>query len=316
MSMDALLPHISVVIPLYNKSPYVQRAVESVLAQGDDVLEVIVVDDGSTDDGAARVEALNHEKVRLIRKPNAGVSSARNRGIEEARSEFIAFLDADDIYLPGFIDEIINLIRMFPQAIVYATSYARIWPDGKRQNAPLTRYINKTEPQIVEQLFFAFSRSTIFSISTSACVRRQAIIKHHIFFQEGENLGEDQDVIFRLAEKGAIAFSPRFLAEYTQGVSNSLYSVLPVDLPPCYLRLAARMKSKDFPDDQIKGAAQLLSVSYLNVARTNIGHGKRKYAARVLFHSRAFFHWTYWIRTLVRFCLPASLFRTRLLRRL
>ena len=206
--MDALLPHISVVIPLYNKSPYVQRAVESVLAQGDDVLEVIVVDDGSTDDGAARVEALNHEKVRLIRKPNAGVSSARNRGIEEARSEFIAFLDADDIYLPGFIDEIINLIRMFPQAIVYATSYARIWPDGKRQNAPLTRYINKTEPQIVEQLFFAFSRSTIFSISTSACVRRQAMIKHHIFFQEGENLGEDQDVIFRLAEKGAIAFSP------------------------------------------------------------------------------------------------------------
>ncbi|MEQ6341612.1 MAG: glycosyltransferase family 2 protein [Gammaproteobacteria bacterium] len=311
-----VLPTISVVIPLYNKPQYVRRAVESALAQGDAILEVVVVDDGSTDDSAARVKALNHVKVRLVEKPNGGVSSARNRGIEEARGEFIAFLDADDLYLPGFIDEIIGLIRMFPEATVYATSYTFVWSDSKRKNALLPRSIKKTKPQIVEQLFSAFSRSTIFSISSSACVRRQAMVRHNIYFPEGENVGEDQDVIFRLAEKGTIAFSPRFLAEYTQGISNSLYSVLPLDLPPCYLRLAERMKSKGFPDNQRKGAARLLSVSYLNVTRTNIEHGKRKRAARVLFHPRAFFHWTYWIRTLVRFCLPVNLFRTRWLRRI
>lgn len=309
-------PRISVVIPLYNKAAYVQRAIESVLAQGEGVLEVVVVDDGSTDDSVAKVEVLHNPKIRLVKKANGGPSSTRNRGVEEARGEFVAFLDADDVYLPGFMDEIICLMRLFPDAILYATSYTRVWSDGKRQDALLPRIIKKNKPQILEQLFCAFSRSSVFSISSSACVRRQAMVGQNIYFPLGENVGEDQDVIFRLAEKGAIAFSPRYLAEYTQGVTNSLYSVLPDYLPPCYLRLAERMKLKSFPANQRKGAARLLSVSYLNVARTKIEHGKRKCAMRILFHPRAFCHWTYWIRTLVRFCLPVSLFRTGWMRRI
>jgi hypothetical protein len=214
------------------------------------------------------------------------------------------------------MDEIICLMRLFPDAILYATSYTRVWSDGKRQDAQMPRSIKKNKPQIVEQLFLTFSRSSIFSISSSACVRRQAMVGQNIYFPLGESVGEDQDVIFRLAEKGAIAFSPRFLVEYTQGVSNSLYSVLPDYLPPCYPRLAERMESSSFPVNQRKGAARLLSVGYLNVAREKIQHGKRKRAMRLLFHPRAFFHWTYWIRTLVRFCLPVSVFRFGWMRRI
>lgn len=305
---------ISVVIPLYNKAAYVERAIHSVLAQGDTVMEIVVVDDGSTDDSAARVEALGHPKVRLIRQPNGGPSSTRNRGIKETLGDFVAFLDADDVYLPGFMDEIVGMMRQFPDACLYATSYSRVWPDGRRQNAYLPRGIQKDLPQIVDQLFYAFSRSSIFSISSSACVRKNVLTEHQIYFPVGENVGEDQDVIFRLSEVGKIAFSPKFLAEYTQGISDSLYSVLPDYLPPCYIRLAQRLNLQGFPRSQKRGASRLLSVSYLNVARTKIERGKRLRAMRLLFNPNAFFHWTYWLRTLLRLFLPVSWFKARWLR--
>lgn len=308
-------PRISVVIPLYNKAAYVQRAIESVLAQGEAVLEVVVVDDGSTDDSVAKVEALHHPKIRLVLKPNGGVSSARNRGIEEVRGEFVAFLDADDVYLPGFIDEILNLIDRFPDSGVYATSYCRRWLDGHALANKLPRFIDSNHAQIVQYPYKAWSRASFFHIG-SLCVRRDIFFQRNIFFPLKENVGEDQDVIFRLIETGEIAFSPKPLMAYTQGIENSLYSALPDFLPPCYLRLGERMASSSFPAHLRKGAARLLSVGYLNVARTKIEHGKRKRAMRLLFHPRAFFHWTYWIRTLVRFCLPTSLFRSGWLRRI
>ena len=89
------LPSISVVVPLYNKADYVEEAITSALA-AHGVREVIVVDDESTDDGPERVARMSDPRIRLIRQKNQGVSAARNRGIHEARGDFIAFLDADD----------------------------------------------------------------------------------------------------------------------------------------------------------------------------------------------------------------------------
>jgi glycosyltransferase involved in cell wall biosynthesis len=92
---------VSIIIPLYNKAPYVRRALESIAAQSLSDFEVIVIDDGSTDDGAAIVAGYSDARYRLIHQANAGPGAARNTGIAQSRGEFIAFLDADDEWLPS-----------------------------------------------------------------------------------------------------------------------------------------------------------------------------------------------------------------------
>ena len=87
---------VSVIIPLYNGAAYIERSIHSVLNQTFQEFEIVVVDDGSTDDGPQRVTAFHLPHIRLIRKANGGVSAARNTGIREARYGLIAFLDADD----------------------------------------------------------------------------------------------------------------------------------------------------------------------------------------------------------------------------
>lgn len=97
------MPQVSVIIPLYNKGPYVRRALDSVFAQTFQDYEVIVVDDGSTDDGPEQVETYKNSRLRLIRQANAGPGAARNRGVAEAKGKYIAFLDADDEWLSSFL---------------------------------------------------------------------------------------------------------------------------------------------------------------------------------------------------------------------
>ena len=103
-------PIISIIMPLYNKRPYVRRAIESVQKQTFNDWELIIIDDGSTDGSASEVP-LNETRIRLIRQENAGPAAARNRGIREARGEFITFLDADDVYYPHKLEEEMALLH-------------------------------------------------------------------------------------------------------------------------------------------------------------------------------------------------------------
>lgn len=114
---------ISVIIPLYNCKKYITRAIESVLKQTYLPKEIIVVNDGSTDNGEKIVEEMHHPLIKVINQKNGGVSSARNTGINEARGQFIAFLDADDEWLPNHLEIITNLIELYPKCGLFATSY-------------------------------------------------------------------------------------------------------------------------------------------------------------------------------------------------
>lgn len=96
--MSVTTPLISVIIPLYNDALYIQEAITSVLSQGIENLEVIVIDDGSTDNFEEKINDFNDPRVRLIKQPNSGAAEARNNGIRNANGEFIAFLDADDTW--------------------------------------------------------------------------------------------------------------------------------------------------------------------------------------------------------------------------
>lgn len=311
--MTDALPRISVVIPLYNKAAYVLRTIESVLAQGDAILEIVVVDDGSTDDGPARVEALTQPKVRLIRQQNGGVSSARNRGIHEARGEYVAFLDADDVYLPGFAEEIATLIRTFPEVGVYATAYIRTWPDGTSIPNFIPHALQSNQPKIVQNALRAWSRSNFIHIG-SLCVRRKIFFERNIFFPPGENVGEDHDLIFGLLETGGLVFSPKPLLAYTQQVADSLYSNKPDYLLPCYARLLARARRGDYPKPLRAGAYRVVAVNQLILARRLIELGRRMQALDHLMGTQLLAHPTFALRTFIRWCLPVAFFKPRWLR--
>ena len=120
----------SVVIPLYNKGREIARTLGGVAAQTYTPLEVIVVDDGSTDDSARVVEGLDLPGVRLIRQPNGGVSAARNRGIAEAKGDYIALLDADDYWKPEYLERVAALIGRYPGCGLYSMGFEVHRPEG------------------------------------------------------------------------------------------------------------------------------------------------------------------------------------------
>jgi hypothetical protein len=121
---------VSVIIPLYNKAPYIARAVRSVLTQTWRDFELLVVDDGSTDGSSQEVARLADPRLRLLSQANAGPGAARNRGLAEARGEYVAFLDADDEWRPDFLAYNLALLEQAgPRVAVVAAGYLQ-GPEG------------------------------------------------------------------------------------------------------------------------------------------------------------------------------------------
>ncbi|MGH8352412.1 MAG: glycosyltransferase family 2 protein [Pseudomonas sp.] len=134
---DAADPLISIVIPTYNYAGVLPRAVESVLAQWDERVELIVVDDGSTDDTAAvlrRLQALHGERLQVLRQANAGPAAARNHGLRSSRGPFLLFLDADDELLPGALAAVLAELAAKPQVGLLLGGNLARHPDGREKD--------------------------------------------------------------------------------------------------------------------------------------------------------------------------------------
>jgi glycosyltransferase involved in cell wall biosynthesis len=123
-------PFFSVVIPVYNRARVIRDAVDSVLKQSFQDFEIIVVDDGSTDNSCARIATMADPRMRLVVQKNAGASAARNRGIDLARGHFVAFLDSDDTFLPHHLEAMADLVRGTQGLIAYAPVRAYRGPLG------------------------------------------------------------------------------------------------------------------------------------------------------------------------------------------
>ena len=198
---------ISVVIPLYNKSQSIESAVRSVLDQTLRDFELIVVDDGSTDGSADIVERIADSRLRLIRKTNGGVSSARNTGICNANGEYVAFLDADDLWDSGFLECISSMTGHWPDAGIYGTSY-RYLADGTE--IPAEKPLAEGFCGIVDN-----SQWTLAHIycSSAVCCSRRALERVGMF-DTRISYGEDLDVWWRIMLEYPAAFCNRELATY------------------------------------------------------------------------------------------------------
>ena len=287
---------ISVVMPLFNKVSYVEEAIVSVLKQTLPATEIIVVDDGSTDGSAECVERLANSQVRLIRQANAGVAVARNRGIQEAMGDLVAFLDADDRYLPGFLATIHELATDFPKAGLLGTAYRRFWDDGRYASNPLHASIAHRRGY-VPAFYTAWCRSA-FLYTSSLAVRRAVFAEQSLRFPIGEKLGEDQDLWFRIAESYPVAFDPTICAGYRMGVPASATTSSSVqNLLPCYVRLSERLAHDDVPGYLQVGARRLVASHLLNVARARLVSGDNRGAWQLVADQRAAGNPLYRLRT-------------------
>ncbi|MBQ8493261.1 MAG: LicD family protein [Alistipes sp.] len=213
---------ISVVIPLYNKELEVERALSSVINQSLAPEEIIVVDDGSTDGSRAIVERLIEEHpsahIRLIVQENSGVSAARNRGIREAKGDYVALLDADDMWLSGYIAEVCRLMEYYPDADAYTTAFD-IVNDNKRVAAPVPTcegYVNPAEEALRGR----------YPIIPSTATLRKATIEAVGGFPEGMRIGEDQWLWASMMQRNAtFVFSPMSLVRYWRTASNRSASI-------------------------------------------------------------------------------------------
>ena len=238
-----------IVMPLFNKEIYVSRTFEGVLAQSYEDWRMFVVDDGSSDASVAAVERFADPRITLIRQRNAGPGAARNTGILAGKAEWIAFLDADDLWMPDHLASLEELRQHFPEAVLIGTAY-RHWTGNEvpalspAGSARLIRYFHEA------------SRRRAPFYTSSAAFSRKAV--ETVGLLEHVTVGDEMDLWVRLALHGPVAASTKQTVLYrvgTGGITDSNVTEAPrtasldqMSLP--VVRLMGRLNG--ITDDQLR----------------------------------------------------------------
>ena len=278
----------SVIIPLYNKAPYIRKALESVLAQTYIDYEVIVVDDGSTDGSAEIAESFLQDpasrlspfasRLRLLKQPNQGVSAARNAGVAQAQGDYIAFLDADDWWDSTYLERMAQLIDDYPDAGLYACNYVYYKP-GKTHvalNIP-TGYINYPK---------AYYESNAMPVTSITAIIPRMVYDEMGGFPLGIKLGEDFLLWAEIALRYPVAFLNEPLAWYNNDVPATLRATRNLHAPEhhmlfrldAYLQLLPKGKRVETSDwklliDKLRVGGLLeywMSKKYHNLAKNEL----------------------------------------------
>lgn len=210
------MPKISVVIPLYNKEKSIASTLRTVLNQTFSDYEIVIVNDGSTDGSVEEIEKVQDDRIRLVHQPNAGVSAARNRGIEEAKGDLIAFLDADDEWKPEYLATQYHLFQKYPECSVFACNYEFRDVSGKVTPTLIHKLPFVGEDGILSNYFEVASCSHPPLWTSAVMVKKQAM-QAIGGFPVGVTSGEDLLTWARLSINDHIAFCKRSLAIYNLG---------------------------------------------------------------------------------------------------
>jgi glycosyltransferase involved in cell wall biosynthesis len=276
-----MTPAISVVIGLYNKRPYIARAAGSVFAQTFSNFELIVVDDGSTDGGAEELDRFYPDsRFRLICQSNAGNGAARNAGIRASRAPIIAFLDADDEFLPTHLEGLFALAKEYPTAGLLAAGYYAASPDGSK----LPRVIPRKDPLLIEDYFATACRHGYFLTPSGCAVRRDVIAKVG-GFREGVPIGEDLEFWARVALRFPVAYQPRPSTLYYVGVpGGAMHGFRWNPNTPAVVEMLSRELASEEPLDREQSIIDYAAWILLNHAATGIAVFQGQRSKQVLRH--------------------------------
>jgi glycosyltransferase involved in cell wall biosynthesis len=212
---------VTVVIPLYQMGHAIERTIASALAQTHPPTDVIVVDDGSTDDGPARVRATFGDAVRLLHQANAGAGPARNHGAQAARTRWIAYLDADDLWLPDHLEALAAAVRAFPDHRVFA-SRSRSVPERDVVAGRVPDEVEQARaagadrpPRVIDYFAEAVAKQRPFFPTTLLIDR--ALLLEAGGFDGRYRRGQDMELMARVALAHPMVGTDRITAWYVRG---------------------------------------------------------------------------------------------------
>ena len=215
----------SIIIPLYNKAPYIAKAIQSIANQTFQEFELIVIDDGSTDKSLEKLRVTSYKlrdkkpeffaKIKIVEQQNQGVSLTRNNGVKLAKYDYIAFLDADDWWEPTFLEEMKALIEEFPEAGIYGSSYYKV---RNGNFIPAGIGVEKSFEKGYIEYFKTYAKTMWMPLWTGAVVIPKKIYKEFNGFKSELKMGEDFHLWVRIADNYKVAFLNKQLSNYNQDV--------------------------------------------------------------------------------------------------
>lgn len=276
----------SVVIPLYNKGAFVKRALQSVLKQTYADFEIVVIDDGSTDDGPSKVAALADSRVRLYRQPNSGVALARNAGVLRARYEYVVFLDADDTWEPAFLSTLNTLIDTFPDAGIFGINHWFRLDDGRLVVDTYRKMFEGRDMGLISDYFGLFARLGRSPFSNSGCAFPKQLFLQEGGYKANVRLTEDSDLWCRLALNHKVAFATTPLVTYyveTVGNTRSAFDAQDFQVSRT---LQEALDGNVVPEERKRSIRRLVALQQLRLIKRALLADDKAFARRKLTEKR------------------------------
>ena len=228
-----MIPRFSIIVPLYNKAPYVRNALDSIVSQTFKDWECVIIDDGSTDGSADIVREyvctlqISDCKLQIISQKNSGVAAARNNGVAASHGEYVCFLDADDWWEPTFLEEMDKLITDYPDAGIYVSNYIYYKPGKTHVALSLPRgYMDYPK---------AYYEGSAMPVWTGATCMPRKVFDEMGGFPMGIKLGEDFLLWAKTALHYPVVCSEKPLAYYNNDVPASLRATRNLHAPQYHM---------------------------------------------------------------------------------
>lgn len=313
---DSTRPHLSVIVCTYNRASFLPACLASLRAAGVDQLEIVVVDDGSTDNTREVLEQLQGPDLRYVYQTNKGLSTARNTGIQTSTGRYIAYLDSDDLWLPGVAPHLLAFLDRHPEVGV-AFAEAKVGNPSEGYT-PWTEWAGRAEfKQLPDQIvdgFRIFERRAFHRqlirrniVFTGAVFQRREVLEESGLFNPKLNAAGDWELYLRIAARQTFAFYPEPLAVYVQHPSQMTTGWDKMALEFCDTRRAHLASGVPLGSEEIallkeKLKDELFYYAYLAYDRKDYREANRRFAQLLRECGQDRKALVYWCLT----CLPPS----------
>jgi glycosyltransferase involved in cell wall biosynthesis len=273
----------SIIIPLYNKAEYINIGLNSIFNQTYQKFEIIVVDDGSTDDG---VDAINKESLRsikIIKQKNQGVATARNIGALAAKYDYIVFLDADDIWENEFLFELNSLINFYPNYPLYGLNSKFRLKNGNNYFIDFKYLFNNKQIGLIQNYFEVCVKNKNSPFSNSSCAFNKFQFIKIGGYASNIKYTEDSDLWTRIALNNYIPFSNKPLSIYNLEIPNNSNTHKLFDYYYVIYSLENALKSNKVPSHLLESVLKYINYQKISFIKRLLLNNQKKLALNKLY---------------------------------